>query len=343
MNMQQKLLELNNMRTISPLISVVIATYNNGKLLYEAIDSVLLQNYPRIEIIICDDCSEFFDEVKVFQYVLRNAKSNIVKTRIIANEKNIGTVRNINNGIMASDGEYLCFIAADDVYNSNEAIQTLYNCREKKGSMICTGLVYQCDSNLNIIDDHRTTVSNLCLPKFYLSDKITQIKMIKFLGIFPFVTQASLFSRDFFIKYGYFDQKYVLVEDLTMLARIMQDSIHVNTTSKYIIKHRLNVGISANKKTIDLTKKKYYADMLRHANESIWNQRKNYGYFYARMRAGVADYRFKYCEALNSNDSIIKKSILILFHIDSLIYYVVFKALNGVCQKRIYARREVSD
>jgi glycosyltransferase involved in cell wall biosynthesis len=39
------------------LISVLIANYNNGQYLKEAVDSVLIQTYKNWEIIILDDCS----------------------------------------------------------------------------------------------------------------------------------------------------------------------------------------------------------------------------------------------------------------------------------------------
>ena len=46
---------------IDPLVSVILLSYNNLQFLYNAIDSVLLQNYPRLELIISDDCTEGFD------------------------------------------------------------------------------------------------------------------------------------------------------------------------------------------------------------------------------------------------------------------------------------------
>ena len=40
---------------VSPLVSVIITTYHNEKLLNRAVESVLHQTYERIELIVVDD------------------------------------------------------------------------------------------------------------------------------------------------------------------------------------------------------------------------------------------------------------------------------------------------
>ena len=40
--------------------SCILLSYNTGEMLYDAIDSILMQDYPFIELIVADDGSENF-------------------------------------------------------------------------------------------------------------------------------------------------------------------------------------------------------------------------------------------------------------------------------------------
>ena len=86
-----------------PLVSVVIPCYNSARFLGEAIDSVLQQTYPRIEIILVDDGST--DETA------RIARSYPVRY-IYQTNRGISAAR--NTGIAHTQGKYVLFLDHDD-------------------------------------------------------------------------------------------------------------------------------------------------------------------------------------------------------------------------------------
>ena len=93
------------------LVSVVIPVYNDGRFLVESIESVISQTYPEYEILIIDDGSKNSDELRKLVGPYLSGK-----IRYIRNEKNIGLAASRNVGIRNCQGEFICFLDADDVF-----------------------------------------------------------------------------------------------------------------------------------------------------------------------------------------------------------------------------------
>lgn len=90
-----------------PLISVIIPAYNCAHYLGEAIDSVLTQDYPRLEVIVVDDGSS--DNT---QAVLDHYQADV--SRLYQDNQGIGAARNA--GQQRARGEFIAFLDADDLY-----------------------------------------------------------------------------------------------------------------------------------------------------------------------------------------------------------------------------------
>lgn len=92
------------------MISVVMSTYNRGERLKRAIDSVLNQTYDDLELIVVDDASTDDTEALVKSYT-----DNRVK--YLKRNSNWGNdTRPKNEGIKASQGEYIAFLDDDNTY-----------------------------------------------------------------------------------------------------------------------------------------------------------------------------------------------------------------------------------
>jgi N-acetylglucosaminyldiphosphoundecaprenol N-acetyl-beta-D-mannosaminyltransferase len=94
----------------SPLISVLVANYNYGRFLGQALESVLKQTYQKFEIVVCDDGST--DESRDILTVY-GQKYGRIKVLLQDNE---GQSEAILAAFHASCGEVICFLDSDDIF-----------------------------------------------------------------------------------------------------------------------------------------------------------------------------------------------------------------------------------
>jgi len=92
------------------LISVILPTFNEGKYLSEALDSIINQTFSDFEIIVIDDGS-----VDNTQGILKNYLKKDRRIRVIRNESNLGIANSLNIGIMEAKNEWIARMDGDDI------------------------------------------------------------------------------------------------------------------------------------------------------------------------------------------------------------------------------------
>lgn len=121
----------------SPLVSVIIPNYNYATYVGEAIDSVLAQDYPRVEIIVVDDGSSDDSRFVIESY------GGSVKGIF---QQNQGVSATRNTGIAASCGEFVAFLDADDVWMPTKLSRQMERFGESAVGMVHAGVTEIDDS-----------------------------------------------------------------------------------------------------------------------------------------------------------------------------------------------------
>lgn len=98
-----------------PLVSIIIPTYKRPTTLDRAIDSVLSQTYPNIEIIVVDDNNPDTEGRKLTEEKMAPYAEND-RVIYIKHERNKNGSAARNTGARASKGEYIGFLDDDDVF-----------------------------------------------------------------------------------------------------------------------------------------------------------------------------------------------------------------------------------
>jgi len=102
----------------TPLFSIVIPTFNHGHLIGRCLDSVLTQSYDNWEAIVVNNFSEDNTIGTVYSY--NDPRINLVNN---ANGGIIAVSR--NKGISMAQGEWICFLDADDWWTPNKLEECL--------------------------------------------------------------------------------------------------------------------------------------------------------------------------------------------------------------------------
>lgn len=122
----------------NPLVSVIVPVYNVENYIHRAVDSLLNQTYPFLDIILVDDgspdeCPHICDE-----YARKDSRIRVI------HKINGGLSDARNAGLEIAKGEYLTFLDSDD-YLSVRAIEYfIRTVQEQNVDIVCCGL--------NIID-----------------------------------------------------------------------------------------------------------------------------------------------------------------------------------------------
>jgi glycosyltransferase involved in cell wall biosynthesis len=105
-------LKFQKVKNNSPLVSVVMPTYNGAEFIYEAIQSILNQSYSNFELFIVDDGSTDNTSEIIMSF-------NDDRISFIKKEKNSGIADSLNIGIANAKGKYFARMDDDDVSQVN--------------------------------------------------------------------------------------------------------------------------------------------------------------------------------------------------------------------------------
>lgn len=132
------------------MISVILATYNNEKTIFNSISSILNQNYKNFELIIINDCSS--DKTK--QIINSFDDKRIV---YLENKKNLGRAKSRNIGIKKAKGNYIAVMDGDDI-SVKERFEIQLKCFKDNPSinLVASNTIFFKDNKVIGVSDAKT-------------------------------------------------------------------------------------------------------------------------------------------------------------------------------------------
>jgi glycosyltransferase involved in cell wall biosynthesis len=120
----------------SPLVSVIIPSYNMAAYTPLTVESVLAQDYPNVEIIVVDDGS-----TDASVEALRRFGSRI---RLIE-QKNAGACAARNRALAECRGEYVAFLDCDDLWEKNKLTRCVEVLQARPAAVMVHSFAYWID------------------------------------------------------------------------------------------------------------------------------------------------------------------------------------------------------
>jgi glycosyltransferase involved in cell wall biosynthesis len=177
---------------ITPLVSVLMTSFNREAFIEESMASVLNNTFTDLELIISDDCSSD----GTIEIVKRIAQSD-PRVRLHVNEKNLGDYPNRNKAASIARGKYIMYVDSDDTIK-NDAIE-----------FVVKHFAQNPSANFSVIYPFDDVQELLVLS----SDESLKRHFFKksFLNLGP---GGVVFNRSFFISNGSYSVKYGPANDL---------------------------------------------------------------------------------------------------------------------------------
>ena len=231
-------------------VSVIMPMYKGTKFIRAAVDGLLHQSLPEVEIIVVDDCSP--DDSLEY---CRKLYGDNERVQIIAQPVNMGPGEARNAGLKAARGEYIAFADCDDgvLQNAYEEMYRLAKENNNADVVHSMGLIIPLDSTdpdniYNVKEEDYFCIYTDRVPEKKLTvltddmhDRLEKWKQHAYhwqLGTYLFRTQ---FLRDNEFSFG----KIRLSEDMAFcFAALFLAKTYVITPERYYIYRISNESIS---------------------------------------------------------------------------------------------------
>lgn len=219
-----------------PLVSILVAYYNNVQHIEEAIQSAFNQTYKNVEVIVVDDCSP--DEGAKNLIVSLSKKYGF---KLISKARNEGASKAFQMAFDNSAGDYISILSHDDIYKSNK-VEVCMNAIKQYGldAVYCNGATFTTDASKAQAFNSDPVVSAFRGGQCGVAELISSADEFGSL-----LTQGALFSRRVMQELSWMREKFLLddwpftikvwrdykvsyVDEVVYLYRLHEDNVHKN-------------------------------------------------------------------------------------------------------------------
>jgi len=191
-----------------PLVSVVLASYNHAKFIREAVESVLNQDMPDLELLVLDDGS--FDGTPDVVDKIKDKRLKLI--RLVPNRR----YHPRNLGIKKARGKYIAFQNSDDVWMKNKLTKQIDVLEKDRRVVVCF-------TRLDMINEKGEIIKRSWAKGNLPGNNMNNDGWLRHLFIrgINFGIASALVRRDKIIRLGGFNESMIQMADYDLWVRLL--------------------------------------------------------------------------------------------------------------------------
>lgn len=218
-----------------PLITIVVVTYNSGKYVKETLDSISVQTYKGpIQLIISDDNSQDETLDICVDWLKKNAHL-FSGADLLTSENNTGISGNYNRALRIVRGEWVKYIAGDDILCDN-CIDTFVKETKKTTDKFIMCMLQPFDKE-GYKEPRMRADGILDGDVKHQEQKLSELSYI--------IEGPSFFlETDTLNAMHGFDEKYPYVEDWPLAMKYTYNGFHIHLLKEPLVRYREYQSVS---------------------------------------------------------------------------------------------------
>lgn len=224
-----------------PLVSVIVVTYNSASFILETLESVFRQTYPRVELVITDDSSTD-QTIPLVQSWIEQKGAKFENVKVVQSDANTGISKNANRGIIASNGDYIKFLAGDDIL-LDTCIENSLKYLNELGISFCFAkcLPFADTDNKHEIEQIINTEAKRYNTFFHKSQK-GQFRSLLRLTIPLSMVISGFYKKNILDETNNFDELYEMMDDYPFMVKLALKGYEFSFLDEYTVKYRVRLG-----------------------------------------------------------------------------------------------------
>ena len=214
------------------LVTVAVITYNSSQFVTHTLESVLRQTHRDIELIISDDCSTD-STLSLCQSWAERHQARFRRVVVTQTPRNMGICGNYNHALSLAQGEYIKYIAGDDIL--------MPDCIERFVVLVQPNayLYFSADDYF-----YRTDSNGLPVPQGHYHFPLPNVsarKQLRLMLAFHYgLAGPTIFvQRRKLLEVCGFDMRFPMCEDWTIVMKFLSLGLRIVSTPERLVAWRV--------------------------------------------------------------------------------------------------------